>query len=95
MERYRSFGDARTAHIASIIEQAYIGLATTPNLKDALAGFHGEPLSRFIESMGDAIYVAKIEPNKVVISKTLLNFLGEDMEQYALELVKYKTCLRE
>jgi len=34
--------------------------------------YQGEPLSRFIESMQQEIYMCKVAPNKLVISRKLL-----------------------
>lgn len=45
--------------------------------------------------MQDKIYICKIAPNKMVLSRALLELLGEDLEAYAIELTKYKTPLRE
>lgn len=60
-----------------------------------MKSFDGEPLSRFIDSMDDQIYMCKVAPNKLVISRKLLELLGEDPENYAVELTKYKMPLRE
>lgn len=60
-----------------------------------LKSFDAEPLSRFIDSMEGQVYMCRVAPNKLVISRGLLELLGEDPEQYALELCKYKMPLRE
>lgn len=57
--------------------------------------FDGEPLSRFIDSMEDQTYMCKVAPNKLVISRKLLELIGEDPENYAVEMCKYKMPLRE
>lgn len=46
--------------------------------------FDAEPLSRFIDSMEDQVYMCRVAPNKLVISRGLLELLGEDPELYAL-----------
>lgn len=45
--------------------------------------------------MQDTVYMCKIASNKLVISRGLLELLGEDIETYALRLCKYKTPLKE
>lgn len=60
-----------------------------------MRSFDGEPLSRFIDSMAGETYMCKVAPNKLVISRALLEMLGEDPEAYAIELCKYKAPLRE
>jgi hypothetical protein len=45
--------------------------------------------------MQGEIYMCKVAPNKLVISRQLLELVGEDMEDYALQLCKYKTPFRE
>lgn len=45
--------------------------------------------------MAGEIYMCKVAPNKLVISRPLLELLGEDPETYAIELCKYKAPLRE
>lgn len=64
-------------------------------VSDLMRSFDGEPLSRFIESMEGEIYFCKAEPNKLVISRALLELLGEDPDNYALEMVKYRMPLKE
>lgn len=39
--------------------------------------------------------MCRVAPNKLVISRGLLELLGEDPELYALELCKYKMPLKE
>lgn len=60
-----------------------------------MRSFDGEPLSRFIDSMAGEIYMCKVAPNKLVISRPLLELLGEDPEAYSIEMCKYKAPLRE
>jgi len=49
------------------------------NFKSKLMkSFDSEPLSRFIDSMQDEIYMCRAAPNKLVISRSLLELLGED-----------------
>jgi hypothetical protein len=45
--------------------------------------------------MENQIYMCRAAPNKLVISRRLLELLGEDPENYAVELCKYKMPLRE
>jgi hypothetical protein len=40
-------------------------------------------------------YMCKVAPNKLIISRSLLELLGEDPESYAVEMCKYKMPLRE
>lgn len=60
-----------------------------------MRSFDGEPLSRFIDSMAGETYMCKVAPNRLVISRALLELLGEDPETYAIELAKYKVPIRE
>ena len=39
--------------------------------------------------------MCKVAPNKLVISRGLLELLGEEPENYAVEMCKYKMPLRE
>ena len=45
--------------------------------------------------MQDKIYGCKVAPNKLIISRALLELLGEDMQAFALGLCKYKTPMQE
>lgn len=64
-------------------------------MPDLIKSYDGEPLSRFIEAMQEKAYMCKVAPNKIVLSRKLLQFLGEDMELYGLKLCKYKTPFRQ
>lgn len=84
--------------MASVLERAAAKLEQERRegfTEQLMRSFDGEPLSRFIDSMAGETYMCKVAPNKLVISRQLLEMLGEDPENYAIELSKYKMPLRE
>ena len=95
LQRYRSFGDRAFFDLANSLEKSYQLFAATDYSSDLMRSYEGEPLSRFIQAMQDRTYMCKVAPNKLVISRKLLELLGEDMELYGLRLCKYKTPMRE
>lgn len=41
------------------------------------------------------MFMCKVSPNRLVISRQLMEFLGYDVEDFIIETVKFKTVLNE
>lgn len=84
INRYKSFGDQEFYQLACKMETVAAKYKQEEFQKKLMKSFDSEPLSRYIDSMQGEIYMCKVAPNKLVISRGLLELLGEDPELYAI-----------
>jgi len=52
-------------------------------------------ISEFLEEMSTRCFFSQYSPHLLIISNSLLQLLGYDMEVFAVESIKYKTILNE
>jgi hypothetical protein len=54
-----------------------------------------ESIKKWLDILGDGMYVSGFGPNKVAFSKALLIQLGYDPEEFAVETIKYRKLMVE
>jgi hypothetical protein len=54
-----------------------------------------ESMKKWLDILGDGMYVSGFGPNTVAISKSLLTQLGYDPEEFAVETTKYRKIILE
>ena len=50
-----------------------------------------DAIKKWLDILGDSMFVCCLGPRKVAVSKTLLVYLGYDVEEFAVEVLKYRT----
>ena len=54
-----------------------------------------DTVKKWLDQMGDGMYVIFLGPRKQAISKALLIYLEYDLEEIAVEMVKYRASFIE
>jgi hypothetical protein len=52
-------------------------------------------MKRWLDTLGNSMYISGFGPNTVAISKSLLTQLGYDPEEFAVETTKYRKLILE
>ena len=47
-------------------------------------------VKKWLDFLGDSMYTILMGPRKLVISKSLLTYLEYDIEEFAVEIMKYR-----
>lgn len=63
-------------------------MVVTENVDD-----NQEFFDKFVDGLGNRMFVCRSTANRLVISKSLLTLLEYDPEEMAIEIVKYKAPL--
>jgi hypothetical protein len=96
IDRFNSFGDARFNTLAHLIAQVHLrmsGLLAIRAEVEREAG--GEFLERYMQALGSRMFVCRFNNNKMLISKSLLEALEYDVEEFALETLRFRTPIYE
>ena len=61
------------------------------------SGISGEnySITKFLNSLKDSMFVCKFGLSKMAISNSLLEYLGINVEEFAVQTIKYRTVLFE
>ena len=54
-----------------------------------------EIVKKYLDYLGDSMYLGLFGPRKVVISKSLLTYLDYDVEELAISAIKYRSLMFE
>jgi len=54
-----------------------------------------DAIKKWLDLLGTSMFVCCLGPRKVAVSKTLLTYLDYDVEEFAVETLKYKTVTEE
>jgi hypothetical protein len=52
-----------------------------------------ESVKKWLDILGDGMYLSAFGPNKFAFSRSLLTLLGYDPEEFAVELTKYRKLI--
>lgn len=54
-----------------------------------------ESITKYLNECGDDMFMYKFGIYKMAISNSLINYMGYDVDEFATEVVKYRTVLVE
>jgi hypothetical protein len=85
-------GDSTFNELADTIEQV-VGLFS--QLESSPPEEKPESIKKWLDHLGDSMYVCTMGFKKVAISKSLLAYLEYDAEEFAIEAIKYRAIFTE
>lgn len=93
IERYKSKGNKEFFELAESITEVMELYRKLQEIK--YPPQKADTVKKWLDHMGDTMFIIFLGPRKQAISKSLLNYLGYDIEELAVEMAKYRHSFLE